>query len=437
MTQYGRERFHIHAVFQRQRRECMIKLLHAADLHLDSPFEGLGESKAAVRRTEQRQLLYRIAQLAHNEKVHLVLLAGDLLDSDSAYAETGEELVKALGGIEAPVFISPGNHDFYSARSPYARLKLPDNVHIFKSPRIECVELPELGVRVWGAAFTDKYSGGMLRGFSAEKTAGVLDIMCIHGEVNAASAYNPVTEDEIAASGMDYIAFGHIHAGSGLKKAGSCYYSWPGCPEGRGFDETGEKYVSIVSFGDGKCSVEDVRPEVAADIENSLTLKAEAEKKISAAPAIICLILALIAAAAGIFLSPYAYAAAALLCIIAVLLFVRQGRAKAAAYEAGKQRRRILSKYKAENEDDIKTCEAEYLELYERFRQAEAEEKAVAGRLEEMRRHQEQTEDMAAQEAGMSVFLITDCMINRENKDISVYPHGSFEQLAEYVKKNK
>ena len=47
------------------------------------------------------------------------------------------------------------------------------------------------------------------------------------------------------------------------------------------------------------------------------------------------------------------------------------------------------------------------------------------------------TEDMAAQEAGMSVFLITDCMINRENKDISVYPHGSFEQLAEYVKKNK
>ena len=46
------------------------------------------------------------------------------------------------------------------------------------------------------------------------------------------------------------------------------------------------------------------------------------------------------------------------------------------------------------------------------------------------------TEDMAAQEAGMSVFLITDCMINRENRDISVYPHGSFEQLMEYVKKN-
>ena len=152
----------------------------------------------------------------------------------------------------------------------------------------------------------------------------------------------------------------------------------------------------------GERSPEDVRPEVAADIENSLTLKAEAEKKISAAPAIICLILALIAAAAGIFLSPYAYAAAALLCIIAVLLFVRQGRARTAAYEAGKQRRRILSKYKAENEDDIKTCEAEYLELYERFRQAEAEEKAAAGRLEEMRRHQEQTESRTLAELDFS-----------------------------------
>lgn len=234
----------------------MIKLLHAADLHLDSPFEGLGESKAAARRTEQRQLLYSISRLAQDEQVQLVLLAGDLLDSDSAYAETGEELVRALGGIPAPVFISPGNHDFYSPRSPYARLKFPENVHIFKTPRIECVELEALGVRVWGAAFTDKYSGGMLRGFRAEKKDGILDIMCIHGEVNAASAYDPITEDEIACSGMDYIALGHIHTGSGLKKAGRCYYSWPGCPEGRGFDETGEKYVSIVRLGDGNCSIE-------------------------------------------------------------------------------------------------------------------------------------------------------------------------------------
>lgn len=233
-----------------------IKLLHAADLHLDSPFEGLGAQKAAQRRAEQRQLLYDIARLAEAESVQMILLAGDLLDSDSAYAETAEDIARAFGGLEIPVVISPGNHDFYSERSPYARVDFPENIHIFKSPTPESVT-PIQGVRVWGAAFCDRYSGGMLRDFRVQKEDGVRDIMCIHGQVDASSVYNPVTEAEIASSGMDYIALGHIHTGSGLKKAGSTYYAWPGCPEGRGFDETGDKQVYIVTLDDG-CSIKSV-----------------------------------------------------------------------------------------------------------------------------------------------------------------------------------
>ena len=230
-----------------------IKLLHAADLHLDSPFEGLGGEKAMRRRAEQRQLLYGIAQLAERESADMILLAGDLLDSDTAYAETAEDIAKAFGSLGIPVFISPGNHDFYSERSPYARVEFPENIHIFKKPVPECVELPDIGARVWGAAFTDKHSGAMLRGFSAVKVPGVKDIMCIHGELNEASSYDPITESDIAASGMDYIALGHIHSGSGLRRAGGCCYAWPGCPEGRGFDETGEKTVSIVELSDSGC----------------------------------------------------------------------------------------------------------------------------------------------------------------------------------------
>ena len=213
-----------------------LKILHAADLHLDSPFEGLGAAKAAQRRDEQRRLLHRIARLAEEESVDIVLLAGDLLDSDSTYAETAEALASALGSISAPVFISPGNHDFYSPRSPYERVKFPENVHIFKNPTPECVALPQLNANVWGAAFCDKYSAGMLGGFSAADGTGAKNIMCIHGEVGGASNYDPISETEIAASGMDYIALGHIHKESGLKKCGSTYYAWPGCPEGRGFD---------------------------------------------------------------------------------------------------------------------------------------------------------------------------------------------------------
>ncbi len=236
-----------------------IRILHAADLHLDSPFEGLSAGKAAVRRSEQRELLGRLSALARTEQADLVLLSGDLLDSGRPYFETGEELIRALGWIGAPVFIAPGNHDFYSPQSPYARLKLPENVHVFKSGRIEALELPELGVRVYGAAFTENRSGPLLEGFRAERTEGVYNLLCLHGEVGVReSVYNPVTEAELAQSGLDYAAFGHIHKASGLKKAGNTWYAWPGCPEGRGFDETGEKTVYLVDLEGEACTLRPV-----------------------------------------------------------------------------------------------------------------------------------------------------------------------------------
>ena len=236
-----------------------IKLLHAADLHLDSPFEALPTGKAAIRRREQRELLDALARLADAERVDLVLLSGDLLDSGSPYFETGEELVQALRGIPAAVFIAPGNHDFYSAKSPYARLQLPENVHVFTENTMRCFVLPGLNARVFGAAFTEKHSGPLLRGFRAERREGFVNLMCIHGDVGGReSAYNPITEEELAQSGMDYVALGHIHKASGLKQAGKTWYSWPGCPEGRGFDETGEKYVNLVELEDGECRLKQI-----------------------------------------------------------------------------------------------------------------------------------------------------------------------------------
>lgn len=234
-----------------------VKLLHAADLHLDSPFEGLSEDKAVQRRREQRELLRSLSQTAKSEGAQLVLLSGDLLDSDSTYLETSEELLRALEDMAVPVFIAPGNHDPYTAASPYARLSFPDNVHIFKG-RPECVDLPELGVRVFGAGFTDRYSASLLQGFRCEKRADRLDLMCIHGELNPASSYNPISEAIIAESNMDYIALGHIHKGSGLKKSGNTYYAWPGCTEGRGFDETGEKQVYVVELSEDACSIKPI-----------------------------------------------------------------------------------------------------------------------------------------------------------------------------------
>jgi len=161
--------------------------------------------------------------------------------------------------MAVPVFISPGNHDFFSPRSPYARLKMPENVHIFKESRLECVELPELRARVYGAGYVDSSCPPLLENFKVDKGLRAIDILCLHAEIAGEdSPYAPISLQQLEKSDLDYAALGHIHSASGLKKAGRTWYSWPGCPEGRGFDECGEKYVNIVELGEVGCELEQV-----------------------------------------------------------------------------------------------------------------------------------------------------------------------------------
>jgi len=225
-----------------------IKILHAADLHLDSLYAALPEEKAIERRAEQRALLHKLATLANNEQVDAVLLSGDLLDSDRSYYETGEALARAFGEIKAPIFIAPGNHDYYHKFSPWAALKLPAHVHVFTAPTPEAVDLPNERAVVWGAAFTGNQSRGLLEDFPAVDRSKI-NLMALHGQVGAGELYNPITAEQIAATGLHYLALGHEHSYSGLKQAGDTYYAYPGCPEGRGFDETGPRGIILAEIG--------------------------------------------------------------------------------------------------------------------------------------------------------------------------------------------
>lgn len=221
----------------------MLKFIHGADFHLDSPFSGLTPDQAAQRRGERRKLLDGLAELARKRQADLVLLSGDILDSELVFRETAQTLARALGTIPCPVFLAPGNHDFYSERSVYATLDWPDNVHIFRSHEIERVDLPELNCTIYGRAFDASHQQhSPLAGFHAEED-GRVRLACLHGDIAPLSDYGPVTMQEMAQSGLHYIALGHIHQYSGLNRAGDTFWAYPGCPEGRGFDELGEKGV--------------------------------------------------------------------------------------------------------------------------------------------------------------------------------------------------
>ena len=229
-----------------------IRIIHGADFHLDSPFEGLPAPKARLRRAEQRRLLERLSEEVRRRQADLLLLAGDLLDGACVSAETCRMLSQTLSEVKIPVFIAPGNHDWFSRRSPYAKADLPDNVHVFKTPSLERVYLPEPGINVWGAGYNSNVCPPLLRGFRARKTDGVPDVLVLHAEVGRPdSPYCPVTAEELAGSGMDYAALGHVHSFSGLRAAGNCRYAWPGCPEGRGFDECGQKGILQTDLSDG------------------------------------------------------------------------------------------------------------------------------------------------------------------------------------------
>ena len=72
----------------------MLKFIHAADFHLDSPFGALTAQQAAARRRESRELAFRLANYVNQQGIDLVLLAGDLFDSGNAFRETGEQLAR-------------------------------------------------------------------------------------------------------------------------------------------------------------------------------------------------------------------------------------------------------------------------------------------------------------------------------------------------------
>jgi DNA repair exonuclease SbcCD nuclease subunit len=111
--------------------------------------------------------------------------------------------------------------------------------------KLEPVAIQELGVTIWGGAFEDKYvRKSMLEGFS--KKSEKINIMVLHGEIansKNGNEYNPIMLKEISESGMDYIALGHRHGFSEINKVENTYYAYSGCPQGRGFDELGDKGI--------------------------------------------------------------------------------------------------------------------------------------------------------------------------------------------------
>ena len=238
----------------------MIKVLHCADIHLDSPFASENPVKSELRRNELRKTFISIISYAKINGADIVLIAGDLFDGEFVTKETIDLILDEFAAAENIRFIiSPGNHDPYTDSSIYNRIIFPDNVYIFGKTELSYFTFDEINTNVYGYAFTkSELSHNPFAGHTPHDT-DMINLLCAHGDLTLNTKYCPITKDEIRASGYDYIALGHIHNSGGVMQEGNVKYAYSGCPEGRDFGETGHKGALWIEIDKGYFNCKKVR----------------------------------------------------------------------------------------------------------------------------------------------------------------------------------
>lgn len=229
----------------------ILKIVHTADLHLGSYFTSTPEI-AAQRRSEQLDTLRSIVALCEENTADALLICGDLFDSMRVEPQLVREVQDILGACGFLVFITPGNHDPATPDSCYMDEGWPENVHIFKGG-IERVDLEGKKTSIWGLGFRHSIEvDSLLTDFKPDDN--YINILMMHSELvpddSAESRYNPITKEKLLSLGMDYCALGHIHKAQ-AEQVGEFMFVNPGCPEGRGFDELGDKGVYAGHVGKG------------------------------------------------------------------------------------------------------------------------------------------------------------------------------------------
>ena len=233
-----------------------VKILHCADIHIGAA-ENFLSTRAESRRAETLITFEKIINLAKEEKVDILLIAGDLFNSNNIEKSFIDRVFECFASVpNIKIVYAAGNHDPLNSESPFKKYTLPDNLFVLDT-KDSFVEFRELNTRVYGKSFKEVYMQGQSR-FALMPDQSFINLMCIHGELRSdlGSDYNSITSEFIENSGMDYIALGHVHKRTDIGKIGNTYVAYCGCPEGQGFDELGEKGVYMGEVSKGVCNLQ-------------------------------------------------------------------------------------------------------------------------------------------------------------------------------------
>lgn len=197
------------------------RILHTSDLHL------------TTRNDPACQSFESIINLAIKSRCDILLIAGDFFDSNRVEENLLDFVRQQLWRIPIPVAILPGNHDCLMPDSVYERNgRWHDNrnVHIFRDSHGERLDLPDLGVSIWGRPI-DSYNNDVrpLEYLPRPVQNGTWNIAIAHGFFVRSAPLFPcsyaIYENEIAGTDWDYVALGHVPVFECVCNNPAVYYS--------------------------------------------------------------------------------------------------------------------------------------------------------------------------------------------------------------------
>ncbi|MEX2414515.1 MAG: DNA repair exonuclease [Paenibacillaceae bacterium] len=236
------------------------RFLHAADLHLDSPFKGLTSLPPAVRdyiRESTFLALQRMVQVAKQEQVDFIVISGDVYDLSDRSLRAQLRFQQAMISLSEAgihVYLIHGNHD--SEDGSRARLNWPSHVHVFGSDEagtVPCITSDGLtiaaisGISYGKASITDN----LVPRFPTPSPE-VYSIALLHTNVDGDAShdnYAPCTKEQLIRAGYQYWALGHIHSRRVLHEDAP-FIVYPGNMQGRSVKETGAKGCYVVDVSE-------------------------------------------------------------------------------------------------------------------------------------------------------------------------------------------
>ena len=228
-----------------------MKLIHCADIHLDSPMEThMTAEQASKRNTEILRSFIRMTEYAEENGVRAVIIAGDLFDGDRVTTRTVETVLDAVRRTpQVDYLYLPGNHD--EAARAFSDQPLPANLKQF-SRQWQTYVYEDAAIS--GIELCDENMDTLYQ--SIPHPNGCVNIVSLHGQTGTVSGPDRINLNLLKNRGIDYLALGHIHAYSAQALDARGIYCYSGCLEGRGFDECGEKGFVLLTVGNGQISHE-------------------------------------------------------------------------------------------------------------------------------------------------------------------------------------